>query len=56
MTPYSYEKSIEVGANNGRTISIASTPMITSRVFVSERAFPSFEGSVSFLNKDSLSY
>jgi hypothetical protein len=29
--------------------------MMTSLVFVSDNAFPSFEGSVSFLKSDSLS-
>jgi len=53
LKPYSYEKSISEEVSSGKTISINNTPIMTSRVFVSERALPSLEGSVSFLNSDS---
>lgn len=53
LIPYSCEKSIDEGAKSGKIINISSTPMITSLVLVSESALPSFDGSVSFLNRDS---
>lgn len=42
-----------VGARRGKTMSIANTPIMTSLVFVSESDFPSFDGSVSYLNNES---